>query len=39
MQNVALVQNQPVKDISIDWHQDGDYPKGDYTIEVYSEGL
>jgi hypothetical protein len=38
VQNIALVQNQPVKDVSIDWNQDGDYVKGNYTIEVYSEG-
>ncbi len=38
VKEVALTQNQPVKDIAIDWNQDGDYPKGSYTIEVYSEG-
>ena len=38
MKEIPLVQNQPVKDVIIDWHQDGDYPKGAYTIEIYSEG-
>jgi hypothetical protein len=38
VQNIPLVQNQPVKDVNIDWNQDGDYPKGVYTIEIYSEG-
>jgi len=36
--DIPLVQNQPVKDVTIDWNQEGNYPKGDYTIEVYSEG-
>jgi len=38
VQNIALVQNQKVKDVTIDWNQNGDYAKGNYTIEVYSEG-
>lgn len=35
---VALQQNQPVKDVTIDWHQDSDYQKGSYNIEIYNEG-
>ena len=38
MREVALVKEQPLKDIVVDWHQDGDYPKGSYLIEVFSEG-
>jgi peptidoglycan hydrolase CwlO-like protein len=38
MKDIPLIQNQPVKDIVIDWHQDGDYKKGTYAIEIYSEG-
>jgi peptidoglycan hydrolase CwlO-like protein len=39
VKDVALVQNQPVKGIDIDWRQDGNnYAKGVYNIEVYSEG-
>jgi cell division protein FtsB len=38
MKEIALVQNQPVKDIVLDWHQDGSYLTGNYTIEIYSEG-
>jgi peptidoglycan hydrolase CwlO-like protein len=38
VKDIPLVQNQPMKDVSIDWHQDGDYAKGTYTIEIYSEG-
>lgn len=38
MKDIALTQNQPVKDISIDWNQDGDYGKGTYNIEIYNEG-
>ncbi len=38
MREISLTQNQMLKDVSIDWNQDGDYKKGDYTIEVYNEG-
>jgi len=38
MKEIALTQNQPVKDVIIDWNQPGDYSKGNYTIEVYNEG-
>ncbi len=38
MKDVALLQNQPVKGIVFDWHQDGNYMKGTYSIEIYSEG-
>jgi len=36
--DIALTQNQPVKDITVDWNQSGDYNKGTYTIEIYNEG-
>jgi predicted nucleic acid-binding Zn-ribbon protein len=36
---VALQQNQPVKNIVIDWHQDNHYQKGNYNIEIYNEGF
>jgi predicted nucleic acid-binding Zn-ribbon protein len=35
---VSLQQNQPVKDVTIDWHQDADYQKGAYAIEIYNDG-
>ncbi|MBC7554908.1 MAG: hypothetical protein H7257_13125 [Taibaiella sp.] len=35
---VALIKEQKVNDISVDWRQDEEYPKGNYLIEVYSEG-
>jgi hypothetical protein len=38
LKNIMLTQNQPVKDVTVDWNQDGDYSKGTYYIEVYSEG-
>lgn len=38
LKNIVLTQNQPVKDISIDWNQDGDYARGTYNIEIYNEG-
>jgi len=36
--DISLVKEQPVKDISVDWNQDGDYQRGIYSIEIYSEG-
>lgn len=38
MKEIALKQGQPVKDVTVDWHQDSDYKKGSYTIEIYNEG-
>lgn len=38
MKNVPLTQNQMLSNISADWNQEGDYKKGAYTIEIYSEG-
>jgi len=36
--DVPLVQNQPVKDITVDWHQQGDFQRGTYSIEIYNGG-
>jgi hypothetical protein len=36
--DIALTQNQMVKDVTVDWNQDGDYKRGTYTIEIYNEG-
>lgn len=36
--DINLVKEQPVKDITVDWNQDGDYQRGVYAIEIYSEG-
>jgi len=38
VKTVQLQQNQPVKDVTIDWHQDSDYQKGTYAIEIYNDG-
>ena len=38
MKEINLVKEQPVKDVSVDWHQDGNYDKGVYLIEIFSEG-
>lgn len=38
MKTIALTQNEVVKDVTVDWNQDGDYPKGSYIIEIYNEG-
>jgi limonene-1,2-epoxide hydrolase len=38
VKNIALSQNQPVNNISVDWKQNGDYSRGVYTIEFYNEG-
>ncbi len=39
VKGVPLTQGQPLKNIMIDWKQDGDYAKGNYTIELYNEGF
>jgi hypothetical protein len=36
--DISLVQGQMVKDVTVDWHQEGDYKTGDYIIEIYNEG-
>jgi len=38
MKQVALETNKPVKDVTVDWHQDSDYKKGQYQIEIYNGG-
>lgn len=38
LKEIDLQTNQPVKDVSVDWHQDTDYAKGAYTIELYNDG-
>lgn len=38
VKHISLKQNQPVKDIVIDWHQDNSYERGTYSIEIYNEG-
>ena len=38
VKEIALTKDVPVKDVTIDWIQDGKYQKGSYTIEIYSEG-
>ncbi len=38
VKGVPLTQGQPLKNIMVDWNQDGDYARGAYTIEIYSEG-
>jgi len=38
MKTIALTQNEVVKDVTVDWNQDGDYAKGSYIIEIYNEG-
>ncbi|NCX95788.1 MAG: hypothetical protein EBX41_05135, partial [Chitinophagia bacterium] len=38
MKDVALTKGTPINNITLDWKQDGDYEKGNYTIEIYNEG-
>lgn len=38
LKDIVLTQNQPVKDISMDWNQDGNYSRGTYSIEIYHDG-
>ena len=35
---VSLQTAQPVKGVTVDWHQGSDYKKGNYQIEIYNEG-
>jgi myosin heavy subunit len=39
VRDVSLTQNEMLKDVSVDWNQEGDYKKGTYVIEVYNEGF
>ena len=38
MKQIPLEKGKPVKDISMNWHQDGDYQAGNYSIEIYNSG-
>ncbi len=38
LKEIALVTNQPVKDVSIDWKEEADYQKGTYAIDIYNGG-
>lgn len=38
LKQIDLVQNQPVKDLTIDWKQDSEYKAGSYNIEIYNDG-
>ncbi len=38
LKEIPLVTNQPVKDIEVEWKQDGDYKKGTYSIAIYNGG-
>ncbi len=35
---IALKQNEAVKDVSVDWKQEGKYEKGKYQVEIYNSG-
>jgi outer membrane murein-binding lipoprotein Lpp len=39
VKEIALVKEQPVKNLSLDWKQEGDYTPGNYMIEIYNEGF
>jgi septal ring factor EnvC (AmiA/AmiB activator) len=39
LKQISLKQGEPVKNITVDWHQDNSYQKGNYTIEFYNEGF
>jgi hypothetical protein len=38
LREIPLTKGQPVKDITVDWNQTGDYQRGSYTIDIYNEG-
>lgn len=35
---VSLRQGEPVKNVVVDWHQESNYNKGEYKIEIYNDG-
>lgn len=39
VKEIALIKEQPVKNLSLDWKQEGDYTPGNYMIEIYNEGF
>lgn len=39
VKEIALTKDMPVKDVTVDWNQEGTYQKGAYNIEIYSEGF
>jgi hypothetical protein len=38
LKEIALQTGQPVKDVTVDWHQENDYKRGQYNIEIYNGG-
>ncbi len=38
LKDIMLTQNVPVKNVVVDWNQDGNYARGTYNIEIYNEG-
>lgn len=38
MKEVPLTQNEIVKNVSVDLNREGDFSKGNYTVEIYNEG-
>ncbi len=38
MKEISLVKEMPVKDVVVDWNQEGDFARGNYMIEIFSEG-
>jgi myosin heavy subunit len=38
LKEISLQTGQPVKDVVVDWHQDSDYKRGTYNIEIYNGG-
>lgn len=38
MKEISLIKEQPVKDVVVDWNQEGDFARGSYMIEIFSEG-
>ena len=38
LKQIALKQDEPVKDVTVDWKQDDDFKKGVYRIAIYNGG-
>jgi hypothetical protein len=35
---ISLKQGEPVSNVTVDWHQDSDYERGAYKIEIFNAG-
>lgn len=38
LKEVEITKNQPLKNVTVTWHQDNDYQQGSYEVELYNGG-